>query len=284
MTRIFLISMMSLALWAQPTTEIVYRFHSDMVYPTDVAVLNDGRICVADGVNQRVLVFKKNGRSKELKFPEMKRPLGLAADLAGGLLITDTETDVVLILDKRLKLKSVISLPKVVDATDVQVIDGQVIWVVDNDGHRVIIMDRQGNIESEIGRKGSSGPTFNYPACITRDGRGQLYVTDVLNGRVQLFNEFGTYQGQVAKWGITPGSLYRPKGIAANQAGAFVISDSFTGTIHYYKSQGSQGEVLKTHNQSFLRLENPLGLCWDKNGLLWIVESGSGDLLGVKLN
>ncbi len=273
------------SLVAQPAAEIIYRFNKgQMNYPTDIAVLQDGRICVADGVNGRVLVFKKSGKFKELRFPAMQRPLGLAADLNGGLLITDTQADVIILLNRKLKVNSIIQLLKVVDATDVLPVSGDMLWVVDNDGHRILIMDRQGNIESEVGRKGSSGPTFNYPASIAQDSKGQIFITDVLNGRVQLFSEYGSYYGQVAKWGITPGSMYRPKGVAVNENGAFVVTDSFTGVIHYYQSQSSKGALLSTREHELIRLKNPLGVAWGNDGILWVVESGSGDLLGVKLN
>jgi len=154
MRYLLLIFGLVLTLSAQPNAEIVHRFQGGMERPTDLAVLNDGRICVADGVNGRVLVFQEDGKYEEIRFPELKRPLGLATDLNGGLLITDTETDAILILDKYLMLKVRIPLDKAVDATDVLVVDENLLWVVDNDNHHIIVIDRQGRINSTIGRKG----------------------------------------------------------------------------------------------------------------------------------
>ncbi len=268
---------------AQPRADIVYRFQGQMERPTDVAVLNDGRICVADGVNGRVLVFQQNGEYEELRFPELKRPLGLAADLNGGLLITDTEADAILILDQYFTLKIRLPLNEAVDATDVLVVDENLLWVVDNDNHQVMVIDRQGHFQSTIGRKGSAGPTFNYPATISYGRENRIFICDVLNGRIQLFEHDGSYRGQIADWGITPGSLFRPKGIAAQPDGPFVVSDSFTGVIHYFKSQSSTGSVLTSSSLEPLRLNNPLGLAWGTDGVLWVVESGSGDLLGIKI-
>jgi DNA-binding beta-propeller fold protein YncE len=253
-----------------------------MERPTDIAILEDGRVCVADGVNGRVVIFDQSGKYAELRFAELKRPLGLAADLNGGLLITDTKANAVFILDKYLVLKAQLPLAQEIDATDVLPVGDQ-LWIVDNDGHRILVLDRQGHVKNSIGHKGHAGPTFNYPSTISLGQERRIFVCDVLNGRIQLFNVDGSYRGQIADWGITPGSLFRPKGIAAHAAGPFVITDSFTGTIHYFKSQSSPGTVLTTGNSEYLRLKNPLGLVWETPEMLWVVESGTGDVLGIKI-
>jgi len=277
MRKIILLLTLSLSVLSQPMAEITHRFQGEMDRPTDIAVLNDGRICVADGVNNQVLVFKRDGSYVTLTFPQMKRPLGLAADFNGGLLITDTQADAIFILDKYLTLKIHIPLSQEVDATDVLAMDQEVLWVVDNDGHQIIVMDRQGHIKQRLGSKGSTGPAFNYPSTIAGNSNNQIFICDVLNGRIQLYDSEGIYRGQIADWGITPGSLFRPKGVAANQSGAFVVTDSFTGTIHYFRTQSSVGSVLP------LKFKNPLGVAWDNEGILWVVESGTGNILGIKV-
>ncbi|MEA3286656.1 MAG: NHL repeat-containing protein [Candidatus Marinimicrobia bacterium] len=282
MKHLLLFIILVTAVLAQPSAEIIHRFQAGMDRPTDIALLEDGRICVADGVNSRVLVFDQSGKHEVLRFAELKRPLGLAADLKGGLLITDTEANAVFILDKYLVLKAQLPLTPEIDATDVLPV-GDRLWVVDNDGHQILILDRQGHIKNSIGHKGTVGPTFNYPSTISLGKERRIFVCDVLNGRIQLFNVDGSYRGQIADWGITQGSLYRPKGIAAHPAGPFVITDSFTGSIHFFKSQSSQGTVLTTGNSEYLRLENPLGLVWGTEDMLWVVESGTGDVLGIKI-
>jgi len=273
-----------LILFLIPTfgAEIVHRFPSDMTLPTDVAVLEDGRICVADGVNQRILVFGSSGQSTILTFPELKRPLGLAADHGGGLLVTDTKAKTVFILDKYLKLQVAIPLAEEIDPTDILAVE-DLLWVVDNEGHRVLVISRTGKIKETLGKKGSAGPTFSYPSTISAGKPGQVFVCDVLNGRIQLFNDDLSYQGQIADWGIINGLLFRPKGVASRPDGKIVVSDSFTGTLQLFLSQSSPGNVLSDTKGNPLRFQNPTGVVWDKSGLLWVVESGSGSLIGVKV-
>jgi len=262
--------------------EIVHRYPTDMTLPTDVAVLEDGRICVADGVNGRVLVFNQSGKHQDLRFPEMKRPLGLAADLNGGLLITDTEAHALFILDKFLKLTINIPLEVSIDPTDVLPVN-DLLWIIDNDGHRILIVDRKGSIKHTLGKKGSVGPTFSYPSTITLGKANQIFVCDVLNGRLQLFNTDRSYQGQIADWGITPGFLFRPKGVASREDGRIAVSDSFTGTLQTFSSQSSQGKMIVDASKKPIRFKNPTGVCWGKSNVLWVVESATGSLIGVQV-
>ena len=264
------------------SAEIVHQYQSDMTLPTDIAILADGRICVADGVNARILVFDSRGASTELRFPEMKRPLGLAADDNGGLLVSDTQAKSVFILDKYLNLKVNIPLESSVDPTDVLAV-GKQLWVVDNDGHQILVIDRKGQLKHTLGKKGSVGPTFSYPSTISSGKDDQIFVCDVLNGRLQLFNTDFSYQGQIADWGITPGKFFRPKGVASQADGRIAVSDSFTGTLQIFKSQSSEGTMIVDSNSNPLHFQNPTGIAWDKSGLLWVVESATGSVMGVQL-
>jgi len=279
---LFLIFALFIAALGQPVGTLVHRFQADMTRPTDVAVLNDGRICVADGVNSRVIVFSPAGTHQALRFAELQRPLGLAGDIAGGLLITDTQAHAVLILNDRLRLTARIQLPDTVDPTDVYPVGDQ-LWVVNNDGHQILVVDRAGQVTQTIGKKGIDGATFSYPATLSGDQLHKLYVCDVLNARIQLFDDQGEYLGQIGDMGVTPGTFYRPKGVAVTPAGAFIVTDSFTGVLHYFSDPTATDAVLKTEAGAYLRLKNPLGVCWDSSGLLWVVESGTGDLLGIRV-
>lgn len=276
------ITLMLICFGTLRSAEIVHRYQSDMRLPTDITILDDGRICVADGVNARILVFDNNGESKALQFPQMKRPLGLAADANGGLLISDTEAKSIFILDKYLELQVNIPLNKAIDPTDVLAVE-ELLWVVDNEGHRILIYDRKGNQKHALGKKGNVGPTFSYPSTISAGKDDQIFVCDVLNGRIQLFTTDLNYQGQIADWGITPGYLFRPKGVASQKNGRIAVSDSFTGTLQLFQSQSSAGSIVVDSDNNPLRFQNPIGLSWDKNGLLWVVESATGSIIGMQL-
>jgi len=282
MNSLFRITLILVCAGTLSSAEIVHKYQSDMTLPTDIAVLEDGRICVADGVNSRILVFDTRGVSTELRFPEMKRPLGLAADANGGLLVSDTQVKAIFILDKYLNLKVNIPLEKSVDPTDVLAVDKH-LWVVDNEGHQILVIDRKGQLKQKMGKKGSVGPTFSYPSTISSGKNDQIFVCDVLNGRLQLFDSDYSYQGQIAGWGITPGYLFRPKGVASQADGRIAVSDSFTGTLQIFKSQSSEGKMIVDASNNPLHFQNPVGLAWDKSGLLWVVESATGSVIGVQL-
>jgi hypothetical protein len=63
-------------------------------------------------------------------------------------------------------------------------------------------------------------------------------VVDVLNTRVQKFDPFGNYISDIGSWGVLPGQLFRPKGVAIDRRNRVFVSDSYTGLIQIFTDFG----------------------------------------------
>lgn len=262
---------------------IVQTFKDKMAFPTDVAALSDGRVLVVDGVNKEVVIFNGSAPPTYLTNREFVRLIGIYIDDEDRIYLTDTGAKAVFIFDKNLSLQTKIALTPDIDPTDVVTIGKDILYVVNNDGHQVIKIDRTGKELGRLGTEGRNRGQFKYPATITSDASRSLYVVDVFNGRVQIIGRNDQFLGQYGEWGVTSGQLFRPKGVAVGTDGRVFVSDSFLGVIQIFYPGNRTPDVLLDKDFKTIHLQNPTGLWLDKNGILWVVESANNQVLGFQI-
>lgn len=280
---IILTILLSSHLWAAlPQGTVVRTLKANMLFPTDVAVLSDGRVLVVDGVNSDVMIFDKNDRAKPFTSREFERPLGIFVDSRDRIYITDTQAQMLLIFDAKLSLQSRISLAADIDPTDVVTV-GDFLYVVNNDGHQLVKLDRQGREITRLGNEGRNRGQFKYPATVAVDDAENIYVVDVFNGRVQMVSKADRFLGQYGEWGVTTGQLFRPKGVAIGPAGQVYVTDSLLGVIQIFYPGRRSPEVLLDTDFKTIHLQNPTGIWLDKEGILWVVESANHQVLGYQI-
>ncbi len=253
--------------------------------PSDVAVSRDGRIYVVDGVNNTVKVFSSNG-DFEFSFGKKGKgdgeflfPLGLDIGLSGNVYVADSGNHRLQIFNSKGKFLRRVNLPplegKESDPTDVAVNEKQhKFYVVDNDNHRVAIFDLESlELLSTFGVPGGEKREFRYPFLIDIDDAGFLYIVDVVNTRVQVFNSQGHFVAIIGGWGVEPGNFFRPKGVAIDQDGLVFIGDSYMGVVQVFQSNGwFHSVVADSVTGKISKFESPVGLCIDRRNRLYVVE------------
>ncbi|PJA54104.1 MAG: hypothetical protein CO167_05700 [Candidatus Marinimicrobia bacterium CG_4_9_14_3_um_filter_48_9] len=262
---------------------VAYTFTDKMAYPTDVATMSDGRVLVVDGVNQEVVIFNTTGQATYLTNREFVRLIGIYIDTEDQIYLTDTGAKAIFIFNKNLSLQTKINLNQDIDPTDVVPVGKDVLYVVNNDGHQVVKIDRSGKELARLGGEGRNRGQFKYPATITSGADKSLYVVDVFNGRIQIIGKDDRFLGQYGEWGVTAGQLFRPKGVAVSSNGQVFVSDSFLGVVQVFYPGNRTPDVLLDQDFKTIHLQNPTGLWLDKNGILWVVESAKNQVLGFKI-
>ncbi len=252
--------------------------------PTDVAVDSEGRVWVADGVNDRVVHFgpdgKLAGEIRELGGEALARPVGLATSDDGRLWIADTGHGRVLVRGVDGGLDRVLSLPAElegrVDLVDLVITDqGQRAWLVDNDGHRLLVVNVADSSVETFGGRGEALGQWDRPFLAGSGKGGDVLVSDVLNGRVQVVTRRLNARGTVGSYGVGPGELYRPKGIAVDEQGRVWVADGDLGVVQVFEPNGGFVDVLRDESGAVLRLDAPVGLAW-AGDRLYVVESVLG--------
>jgi sugar lactone lactonase YvrE len=248
--------------------------------PSDVAVGPRGQVWVADGVNHRVASFTADGRWAEpiraVGERTLANPMGVEVDGQGRLWIADAEAGVVLVRGLDGGLDLVLEPPPELgpmEPTDVGVeADGSRAWVVDNEGHRLLVFEPGSDEVQVYGEKGQALAQMDHPWLIVTDGRGNAYFSDVLNGRVQGVSPRLKPRASLGGYGVELGELYRPKGVAADDSEHIWAADGDLGVVQVFNSTGSVLDVVRKDDGSVLRLETPAGLDWHHDQL-YVVEA-----------
>ena len=89
------------------------------------------------------------------------------------------------------------------------------------------------------GTRAGGADGFNVPAGLAVDASGNIYVVDVLNGRVVMLSPDGAFLRQFAEFGDSAGKLARPKGVAVDRAGRVFVSDGLQVAVQVFAPDGS---------------------------------------------
>ncbi|MCF7957199.1 MAG: NHL repeat-containing protein [Phycisphaerae bacterium] len=266
-----------------------------LVMPTDVALDNQDRIYVPDGVNDRIGGFTSTGQVDaiiDLKDDgQLDQPVGIAIDPNNNnLWIADSGHHRVVIVSPEGKLLENLDLPPgskahPTDPTDIAITsDGKRSYIIDNDNHRVLLRNNVTGKFTLMGRKGRSLGQFDYPFMACTGTEDYCYVVEVMGARIQRISPTGRWSGLISSWGVERGQMYRPKGIAADAKGNIYVSDSTLQVIQVFGPWGRfQGVLCDIHGHP-LKFDFPAGLSFDSKGRLYVVELTSNRIAVVTLN
>ena len=218
---------------------------------------SDSRLYVADAGNRRLQVFSLEVESlKEVRYdplltrfvksldmaavaaalgkdvlPWVPAPQGVARHEDGRVHLLDSRNAAVIMLDAHLSPLSAWGgfgrePGRFGDPTSLAFSrSGEVLFVVDADGHRVQAFDREGAFLFAWGRRGSGPGDFDRPFGVAAGIDGSVYVTDMGAHRIQKFDEAGRFVREWGAPGLGPGELFRPAGLVQDGVGRLIVMD-----------------------------------------------------------
>lgn len=215
--------------------------------PVAGAVDELGRIFVSDASRQAVYVFDE--KAGELQVWDkadgatmFASPVGIAVGGDGHVLVADAGLGIVARLDRKGEPvgtigKGLLRRPAGI-ARDPA---GRLLYVADTYAHDVKVFDDDGRLVQLIGRRGEGPGEFNYPTHVAF-AEGELYVTDTMNSRVQVFAAGGeVLERKFGSRGLYVGDLVRPKGVAVdNERNVYVVESYYDHLLVF----GRDGEFL----------------------------------------
>lgn len=253
--------------------------------PSDAAVGRDGTLYVLDGVNHRVVVCDGEGRF-QFQFGDrggglgqLAYPLGIATDPNGNIYVADSGNHRFQIFAAGGKPLAAVPLPASAsgvppDPTDVAVDPArQRLYVTDNDNHVIHVYNlAERRFEAVWGGPGRDQRQFRFPFLIDTSPEGYLFVAEPINTRVQVLNPDGKFVSFTGGWGIQPGQLFRPKGVAAWGDRVFV-TDSYLGNVQVFALGGRFLGALADATGTPIGFTTPTGITIDaKRKRLYVVE------------
>lgn len=117
---------------------------------------------------------------------------------------------------------------------------------------------------------------FHLPSDIAFDGRGNMYILDSGNHRIQKFNPDGKYITTIGNRGQGPGEFYFPLSIDIDSDGYLYVSDPQRQRIQILKPSGAEYKTIKI-------VEDAIGIIRvSKSGQLVMGGSGSFGSFGFR--
>lgn len=253
--------------------------------PSDAAVGQDGELYVLDGVNNRVVVYDAEGSflfkfgSRGSNAGQFLFPLGISAGPDGKVYVADSGNHRFQVFAPDGKPLESVQLPTTAsgvppDPTDVAVDPIRPrLYIADNDNHRLNVYNLTSrSFEEALGGPGLGERQFRFPFLIDTSADGYVLVVEPINTRVQVLNSAGKFVGFIGGWGIKPGQLFRPKGVATLGKKVFV-TDSYLNRVQVFEMGGSFLGMLAGRNGEPIQLVAPTGIAVDaRNRRLYVVE------------
>ena len=161
---------------------------------------------------------------KEAAGDKMKNPWGIAVSKEEIVVVSDVETNCLLVFNTEGNLLRAIGKegkgelefksPRGLTCTP-----ANHIIVAEKVNHRLQEVTLEGQFvrffgTNEAGKPGGENGQFHGPSCVTVNSEGTVFATDSLNQRIQFFKPDGTFLGIIGQWGHGRNLLNDPYGIS----------------------------------------------------------------------
>ena len=203
-----------------------------------------GRIFIADKTIKKILIVDLDNRSfdyiLDIKGGALQDPAGIYITPDGYKYVADAGRGQIVVYNERNEFHRAYGAEKQFRPTDVVVHDNR-IYVCDIDDNEIEILDKEtGEVIDTIGGTGQETGSFQRPTHLTSDAGGNLYVTDALNFRIQMFDKDGKFIKVIGYQGSHPGAFARPKGIDIDRDGHLYSADSAFEIIQIFDVESAE--------------------------------------------
>jgi DNA-binding beta-propeller fold protein YncE len=128
---------------------------------------------------------------------------------------------------------------------------------------------------SQFGTFGSGNGQLSSPKELAVDPKGNEWIADTGNNRIEEFNEKGEFVKTIGSLGTEAGKFTEPKGIAIDSKGNVWVADTANNRLEEFNEKG---EYLKTYgalgsgNDQF---NTPRGISFDSHNNIWVADAGN---------
>ena len=224
------------------------RNHFFMGEPHGVAVDSKGKVYAADGKVGAIFIIDTETRDTQMikngKNANFKLIMGLAIDDNDRLFVADAQARHVLVFSAVHSMESVIS-EGIVDPVGLAIdTENRFLYVADVGLDQVLVYDADSfKLLRKIGTTGKNHTLttpgdFAKPSAVAVDRDGNLFVADMLNARIEIFDADGNFIRTFGKRGDGPGYFAMPKGVAIDSDGHVWVADAMQNRVQVYSQEG----------------------------------------------
>jgi len=262
-------------------------FPWQFIGPYGIAIDSKGLVYVADQRVGAIFILNteahdatliKNGSDAHFEWIN-----GLAIDDTDRLFVSDAKLRHVLVFNAKHEVEGVIGTG-LIDPVGLAVDnENRFLYVVDEQQDQIIVYDADSL--KELRRIGTPGKKhtlttpgdFGGASNVAVDAEGNVYVTDTMNSRVEIFDADGKFISTFGKAGDGPGYLFRPKGIAVDSDGHIWVADEYQDRVQVFNREGQLLTYIgDTHANGPGQFKALVGVAIDKKNRVFTTEQYPG--------
>jgi DNA-binding beta-propeller fold protein YncE len=264
-------------------------FPFQLIGPYGIAFDSEGMVYVADQRVGAVFIFNPASHETQLIRNGFEAHFGwinaLAIDDDDRLFVSDGKMHRIMIFNRKHEIESQITegladpVGLAIDTTN------RFLYVVDTQQDQVIVYDADTlKLLRRIGTGGknhylTTPGDFGAPQGVAVDKDGNVYVTDTLNNRVEIFDADGNFISQFGKAGDGPGYFARPKGIAIDSDGHIWVADEMQDRLQVFNREGRLLTYIGSgHGELPGQFKALVGVAIDKRNRVYTSEQYPGRL------
>jgi RHS repeat-associated protein len=127
--------------------------------------------------------------------------------------------------------------------------------------------------QSSFGTSGTGNGQFAHPGDVAIDAKGNLWVADVSNDRLQEFNEKGEFTKTFGTSGTGNGQFASPKSIAFTANGNFWVADAGNNRLEQFNEKGEFLKAVGSSGSGNGQFSGPEGIAIDAKGNIWVADT-----------
>lgn len=203
-----------------------------------------GRIYVVDRGYKKVIIIdlvkKSFSNIRDARAGALKDPLGIAVTDDGYKYIADPGRGQIVVFNEHNEFVRAYGEEKQFRPMSVVVFENK-IYVCDIAENEIEVLDKEtGEVLTKIGQTGIGEADLYKPTHLAIDKDGNLYVTDALNFRIQMYDKNGKFIRSIGKIGTYPGTFGRPKGIDVDRGGHIYTADASFELIQIFDIESAE--------------------------------------------
>jgi sugar lactone lactonase YvrE len=267
--------------------------NGQLIEPTSIATGPGGNVWVTDWGNNKVVEFKPSGElirqfgTEGAGAGQFKRPDGIVLDGESNVWVGDQNNNRVQEFNEKGEYLGQFGTAgsgagqfSFGYPMGIGVDSKGALWVSDT-GHNRLQKWNPGKSTpsstptyiSSFGSAGTGNGQFAHPAGNAVDSKGNLWVVDENNKRVEKFNEAGEYQSSFGSSGTGNGQFSRPTDVAIDPKGNLWVTDAGNNRIQEFNEKGEFLKVIGSYGSGNLQFSGPESITVDSKGNVWVGDT-----------
>ncbi len=249
-----------------------------IVRPYGLALDKKDNLLIVDTGSRRVhILHLPDGKYRQIPVKKDKlvflSPIDADVDDDGKIYVSDSMAKKVYVFNRDGKLETTIGEFMRPTGLAVSSLLAR-IYVVDTMAHKIRVYNSTNEkLLFDLGQRGEGPGEFNYPTNICLDAKGNLYVTDSMNFRVQVFDQDGTFLSSFGTAGDGPGTFSKPRGIGVDSDGHIYVADAEFDNIQIFNSKGDALLYFGASGRKPGEFYLPAGIFIDSNDRIYVSDS-----------